>query len=113
MRALHGRGLRSRQRHELASQVANAAGSGFIWIPPGRKQLRGRAAVKQRPLAVEPSPDTDVVVGAGKTANHEREKMEAGSDRIGRGSFTGLIALKARGRYITQRREVVHVTESA
>ena len=56
------------------------------------EHLGGGAAVKALARAIEPAPDSDIVVRAREVADDEGQEVEPGGDRVRRGAVGGNVA---------------------
>ena len=89
----HGRGS------ERTGEFACLTWPLVLRCPALSKGLGGRASIQACPWTVEPAPDAYRVVGACQIPDEHREKVQPGGDRIGRGTGTRPVALRARRRY--------------
>ncbi len=73
---------RCRGRRKGAGETAHAPRTLVFGRPGVAECLRGRVAIEPRAPALEPAPDADIVVGAGKAADDIRQPRSASGEKL-------------------------------
>lgn len=73
-------------------KVADPLRARILRSPRPIQELGGAAAAEQLARTLEPAADAEVVVGAGKVADDQRQEVEAGSDLVRGRAAPGQIA---------------------